>query len=119
MFHVLVEGNRVLSIINYEASIPEGVKSFPISSEQYESLNSKTHYFDAVKGELVLMPKDFENHKLERLAKTNGKAYLAETDWKVLRHLREKTLGLATTLSEEELLALEQKRHEVAASISR
>jgi hypothetical protein len=44
---------------------------------------------------------------------------LAETDYKVLRHLRQKALGQELSLSEEEYLALEQERSDAAARIVR
>lgn len=37
-------------------------------------------------------------------------AFLKETDWKVLRHVGQKALGVATSMTEEEYLALEQER---------
>ena len=120
MYYVTVEDNRVLGILNYEPNVPETVKVFPISPEQYESLTtSQTHFFNPTKGELELMPEEFEDFKLEKLARTDGKAFLAATDWKILRHWRERTLGITTTLSEEELFHLELKRDEVAKSVSR
>lgn len=45
--------------------------------------------------------------------------YLAKTDWMVLRHLRQKTLGMETSLSEEEFIALEEARAEAASRIVR
>jgi hypothetical protein len=50
---------------------------------------------------------------------TNQQAltFLASTDWKVLRHIRQKALGETTSLTEEEYLALELQRSQVAASI--
>jgi hypothetical protein len=44
-------------------------------------------------------------------------AFLAETDFKVLRHIRQKALGQQLSLSEEEYLALEQQRADAAARI--
>jgi hypothetical protein len=43
--------------------------------------------------------------------------YLAETDWQVLRHLRQLALEIQTTLSSEEYLQLEQSRSEAAEKI--
>jgi hypothetical protein len=42
---------------------------------------------------------------------------LAESDWKILRHLREQALGIPTSLSSSEYLALEQERADAAARI--
>lgn len=46
-------------------------------------------------------------------------AFLAATDFKVLRHIRQKALGQETSLSEEEYLALEQERSDAAFRIVR
>jgi hypothetical protein len=46
-----------------------------------------------------------------------AQAFLAETDFKVLRHIRQKALGQQLSLSEEEYLALEQQRADAAARI--
>lgn len=46
-----------------------------------------------------------------------AQAFLDATDFKVLRHFRQKALGQELSLSEEEYLALEQQRSDAAASI--
>jgi hypothetical protein len=46
-----------------------------------------------------------------------AKAFLEGSDYKVLRHIRQKALQQATTLTEEQYLALEQQRSDAAASI--
>ena len=43
-----------------------------------------------------------------------AKAFLSSTDWKVLRHIRETQLGIQTTLSTKEYVALEKERHKQA-----
>lgn len=46
-----------------------------------------------------------------------SQAFLAATDWKILRHIRQNALGELPTLSEEEYLALEAERSAKAALI--
>jgi hypothetical protein len=46
-----------------------------------------------------------------------AQAFLDSTDFKVMRHIRQKALGQELSLSEEEYLALEQQRSDAAASI--
>jgi hypothetical protein len=46
-----------------------------------------------------------------------ARKYLAESDYKVLRHIRQKALNQSLSLSEEEYLALELSRAEAAAGI--
>jgi len=43
-----------------------------------------------------------------------SKKYLYDTDWMVLRHLREQKLNKTTTMTEDEFIALELKRDEIA-----
>lgn len=58
--------------------------------------------------------------QLERQAiNAESLAFLASTDFKVLRHIRQKALGQELSLSEEEYLALEQQRSDAAARIIR
>jgi len=77
-----------------------------------------------VESKEVEIPADYEvviedlSAKLEQ-EKINAEAlaFLAATDFKVLRHIRQKALGQQLSLSEEEYLALEQQRSDAAASI--
>ena len=50
--------------------------------------------------------------------KTN-EAFLAETDWKILRHIREQHLGVTTSMTSAEFDALEQERQDKAKAIVR
>lgn len=43
--------------------------------------------------------------------------FLNESDFRVLRYIRQKALGLPLSLSDEEYLALEQERHEAAKKV--
>jgi hypothetical protein len=43
--------------------------------------------------------------------------FLNSTDWKVMRHLRQKALGEPTSLTEEQYLELEQQRSDAASRI--
>ena len=47
----------------------------------------------------------------------DSQKYLNDTDWIVLRHLREKTLNKPTTLTDEAFIDLEQKRDDVANQV--
>lgn len=50
-------------------------------------------------------------------AKSDAKAFLASSDWKVLRHIRQIALNETLSLSAEEYLALEGRRSAAASSI--
>ena len=43
--------------------------------------------------------------------------FLNSTDWKILRHIRQKALNITTSLSDVEYLQLEQQRQAAAARI--
>ena len=55
--------------------------------------------------------------KVELVTNQDNEKYLMETDWKVLRHLREQILGLTTSMTQEEYEALEQERQDKAEAI--
>jgi len=42
---------------------------------------------------------------------------LSQTDWLVLRHYRERELGIGTSISEEDFIKLEEHRQKVATSV--
>lgn len=74
----------------------------------------------------VELPGDYEVEVLDITSqleqeKINSEAlaFLDTTDFKVLRHIRQKALGQELSLSEEEYLILEQQRSDAAAKIVR
>lgn len=79
-------------------------------SSGFLKYNTETKTFDDVSEQ-----KNEENLK-ESSNRINRK-YLAETDWMVMRHIREKALGVETSLTDEEYIQLEQKRAEAALNI--
>lgn len=111
MNYVCIENDRIISILAYEPNVPDTVKVVIITDDEKTLLEKKAHYFCLQ--ELVVKPKPEEFLKELEIEKEKAKARknLYETDWKVLRHLREKTLNLSTTLTEEEYLALEIQRN--------
>ena len=55
--------------------------------------------------------------KEQAAANHAARQFLADTDWKVIRHIRQKALKIETSLTDEEYLALEAERQQKAASI--
>jgi predicted nucleotidyltransferase len=51
------------------------------------------------------------------LANAQEREFLNNTDWKILRHLRQKALNIATSLSDTEYIQLEQQREAAAARV--
>ena len=112
MPYIFIENNEVISITDYEVEIPSTVEKVEISQSEYEGLLNGTKVVDIPTKTIV------ENTAAEKEKQTNESLnFLHNTDWKILRHLREKTLGIETSLSEQEFLELEQSRQKAAKSI--
>lgn len=117
MYYVCIEDDIIVGILGYEPSVPDSVHVVTISDEDYQNINDNEHYFD-ISTEAVLPYADEELRSLETFKRANEhRRLLNTTDWKVLRHIREKALGIETSLTEEQYLNLEQERHKVAKSI--
>lgn len=118
MYYVCVENNRIISVLNYEPSAPDTVTVKQISDYDYELLNYGSHYFDIPT--LSILPhnsfvlNDREQQKHSAILRTQ----LQNTDWQVLRHIRQKALGVPTSLSESEYLDLELERNRIAVQIT-
>ena len=73
-----------------------------------------------------IVPSEFEIEILDITAQVaqeqvnrESQAFLDSSDWKILRHLREQTLGLISSLTPEQFSALELARSEAANAIVR
>lgn len=116
--YVLVEEGRVIAVIDYMPNTPDTVTVYQIPKEDHDSIMSQTHFFNPVSGKVEPVDVGVTNRRLAIAARDSGKAYLQETDWIVLRHIREIALKLPTTLSDEEYVALETKRHTVSKALT-
>ena len=117
MYYVCVENNAVVSILNYKPEVPHSVQVRFISDDEYQQLENETHFFDVAT--MTIQPVDpaILDRKAIEVENAQYREFLNSTDWKVMRHIRETTLGLPHTLSDEEYRALEQQRAEAAAKI--
>ena len=117
MYYVCVENNAVVSILNYKPEVPHSVQVRFISDDEYQQLENETHFFDIAT--MTVQPVDpaILDRKAIEVENAQYREFLNSTDWKVMRHIRETTLGLPHTLSDEEYRALEQQRAEAAAKI--
>lgn len=118
MYYVCIENNQITAILNYQPNVPSTVTVTEITDNQYNQIISDTHFFnlttntvDALTNEQVIAKSTFNQNSVHR-------EFLNTTDWKVLRHLRQKALSLPTTLSEAEYLELEQQRQTAADNIT-
>lgn len=117
MYYVCVENNKVISVLNYVPNVPSSVSVTAITDQQHSQIIAETHKFDVNTKSVVVNP-DFSQSAADR-EKQNAveREFLRSTDWKVLRHIRQKALGQPTTLSDAEYLELEQQRAAAADRI--
>lgn len=114
MYYVCIENDKIVSILNYLPSVPSSVRIVEITNEEGLGISRQTHFFD-LESESVKQVNQSELD-LKEIEKQNSveREYLSSTDWMVLRHLRQKFLGLSTSLSEEEYRNLELNRQNAA-----
>jgi hypothetical protein len=122
MYYVIIENDQMTGVLNYEPSLPDTATAISITDEQYNSITiENTHYFDLETRTVVSHPQekiDLESqNKQQEIINAEKREFLNSSDWKILRHLREKTLSMDTTLSETEYLELEQLRNDAAKDI--
>lgn len=69
-------------------------------------------------GEHSVLIEDVTEKYQQQEQSTQALKFLNETDYKVLRHIRQQALGIATTLTAQEYLELEQERQMAAQTIA-
>jgi len=118
MYYVCIEDDRVVNVLDYAPQVPATVKVVEVNNHDYALLACRSHYFDIPT--LSILPYGAEVigvREQEQLNKTHQQL-LNSTDWQVLRHIRQKALGVPTSLSEAEYLDLELRRNQAANSIT-
>jgi hypothetical protein len=84
-----------------------------------EAIPARTHREVKLRAEYTVEVVDItEAVALEKLS-TEALRYLESTDWKVLRHIRQKALGITTSMNDEEYLEFELGRVEAANKVVR
>jgi hypothetical protein len=117
MYYVCIEDNIVTTILNYRPNVPASIEVVEITDVNMADIENDTHYFNVdtksvtPHSNAVITQKNIDTQNIEH------KEFLSSTDWKVLRHTREKALGIETSLTEDEYLALEQERENAARAI--
>jgi hypothetical protein len=117
MHYVCIEENKIISILSYSPAVPSTVSVYEITDQQAEQIKDQTHYFD-INSE-TLQPVESSITAEKEQYRLNGieREFLNSTDWKILRHLRQKALNVPTTLTDAQYLELEQQRQAAAARI--
>jgi hypothetical protein len=122
MYYIVIENGKISSVLNYEPNVPETHTVVEISDAEHESIvTAKTHYFDltdnTVKSHSQIYLDTEAAKEAQRIANAEKRKFLSESDWKVMRHLREKALEQPTSLTDQQYLDLEQARATAAAAI--
>lgn len=107
MYYICIENNQVSSIVDYEPNVPDTISIETITDDEYKSIEEGKSYYDAIKREVVKIATSIiESEEKSKKAIE----FLNNTDWKVLRHIRETELGIETSLSAAEYIKLEEER---------
>jgi hypothetical protein len=117
MHYVCIEDNKVISILNYEPNVPSSVEVVEITDAQAAQIAAQTHYFDITSKSVTAVAAGITAQRAADIANGQEREFLNSTDWKVLRHIRQKALNIATSLSDAEYIQLEQQRQAAAARI--
>lgn len=111
------EINQVTSVLNYEPSVPETVDVVEITDDQYKLIKEQTHFFDINSRTVQAVPQATLDKKQQEKANIVLREFLSSTDWQVMRHIRQKALGITTTLTDAQYIDLENRRQNAANSI--
>ena len=78
---------------------------------------AQTHRFDTASRTVVAVDQVVINQREQDRLNGIDREFLNSTDWKIMRHIRQKALNVATSLTDAEYLELEQQRQAAAARI--
>ena len=117
MYYVCIENEKVVGIQSYEPSVPNSISIITITDNQHKQIMDQTHRFDvATKSVVPVNPTELAQREQDKLNAVE-REFLNRTDWKVMRHIRQKALGIPTTLTDSQYVELEQQRQAAAARI--
>ena len=114
---VCIENKEITAILSYEPNVPDTVEVVEISDNDYQKIVAKTHFFDTETNTVNSVSQEVIDSIAAEKTNVEHREFLSRTDWKVLRHIRQKALGIPTSLTEEEYLDLENQRQNAANSI--
>jgi hypothetical protein len=117
MHYVCIENNQVTGIQSYEPAVPSTVSITTITDEQHRQIMDQTHRFDIASRTVISVDSAVLEEKEQYRLNGIEREFLNSTDWKILRHLRQKALNVPTTLTDAQYIELEQQRQAAAARI--
>lgn len=115
--YVCIENKQVISVVNYKPNVPSTVNVVEITDKEYQNILANTHYFDVSLGRVKSVARAQLQKQSQQQENAKHLNFLQSSDWKILRHIREKALGHATTLSDAEYIALETQRDQAASGV--
>ena len=118
MHYVCIENNLVVSVLNYQPNVPSSVAVVEITDSQAAQIAAQTHYFDVSSRSVAAVAAGVTAQRVVDVANGQEREFLNSTDWKILRHIRQKALNITTSLSDAEYIELEQQREAAAARIT-
>lgn len=113
--YICIEDDKIISIADEEPNVPSTVTVFKVVGDDAINIAKGSHEFDVVSKTVIEKVIVVDQQAI--VARENMK-FLADSDWIVLRHIREKFLGIETSISDEQYARLEIKRQEMAKQIS-
>lgn len=117
MYYYCIENQQLVSVMEHEPNVPDTVTVVTVSRENHQKIQDRELWFDVIQKCVVPMPQQqLDQIQTDQQNQTNH-LFLSNTDWKILRHLRQQALGLPTSLTETQYLELEQQRETAARSI--
>jgi hypothetical protein len=117
MYYVCIENNQVTGIQSYEPAVPNTVSVITITDEQHQQIMNQTHRFDVASNTVVSVGSTILAEKEQHRLNGIEREFLNSTDWKILRHMRQKALNVPTTLTDAQYIELEQQRQAAAVRI--
>ena len=117
MNYVCIENNLVVSILSYQPNVPSSVAVVEISDAHAAQIAAQTHYFDISSRSVTAVAAGVTAQKAKDVANGQEREFLNSTDWKILRHIRQKALNITTSLTDAEYIQLEQQREAAASRV--
>lgn len=117
MHYVCIEDNKVIGVLQYQPNVPGSISVVQITDDQAVQLQNSTHVFNVTSRTVEPVSGAVISQRAQDLANSQEREFLNSTDWKVLRHIRQKALGVPTSLSDSEYITLENQRQQAASRI--
>lgn len=114
---VCFENEVITSVLNYEPNVPSHIHVVEITDQQYIDVFEKRTHTVNEHGKLSPVSAAKLSAATRNQQNMENLAFLANTDWIVLRYIREKALGLQTSITEDKYIELERQRQQAADNI--